>query len=105
MQDKAKTDRFSTSLPAPGGKPSSLNEQDILRAMRQISGYLDITPADFREVYALAYDLARQRILSAPARSIMTREGQSVAEDLPILVVALLVNNLPRHRYYPEFRL
>jgi CBS domain-containing protein len=59
--------------------------------MRQISGYLDITPADFREVYALAYDLARQRILSAPARSIMTREVQSVAEDLPIQNVAELM--------------
>jgi CBS domain-containing protein len=91
MQDSAKIDRVSADTTMPAGEPSNLNEQDILRAMRQISGYLDITPADFREVYALAYDLARQRILSAPARSIMTREVQSVAEDLPIQNVAELM--------------
>lgn len=39
-----------------------LSEEDIIDAMRALHGYVDITPGTFREVYALAYAAALNRI-------------------------------------------
>lgn len=41
-----------------------LTEEDVLSAMRSMQGYVDITPGTFREIYALAYDLALKRVRS-----------------------------------------
>lgn len=71
--------------------PGNLDDEDILRAMRQISGYLDITPGDFKEVYVVAYSHASKRLLSTPAREIMTREVHFVRDDQPVLDVADLM--------------
>ena len=40
-----------------------LDDEDVLDAMRQISGYLDISTEDFRALYRLAHAHARQRLL------------------------------------------
>ena len=50
-----------------------LTEEDVLDAMRSMQGYVDITPGMFREIYALAYDLALKRVRSlGKAKDIMT---------------------------------
>ena len=52
-------------LVAPSDVPLSdieLSDADILDAMREIPGYLDITTADFRSIYHLAYAHAVQRM-------------------------------------------
>lgn len=49
-------------------------EPDILAAMKDIQGYIDITPGDFKEVFQVAYRHAVQRIRdSLQAGDIMTR--------------------------------
>lgn len=50
-----------------------LTEGDVLDAMRSMQGYVDITPGTFREIYALAYDLAVRRVRAlGRAEDIMT---------------------------------
>lgn len=39
-----------------------LSDEDILEAMRQIPGYLDISPEDFRLIYHLAFRHALARL-------------------------------------------
>ncbi|MCF8085345.1 MAG: CBS domain-containing protein [Desulfohalobiaceae bacterium] len=74
-----------------GLDPRNLSDEDILQAMKQISGYLDITPGDFKEVYGVAYSHASKRLLSTPASEIMTREVHFVRQDQPVLDVADLM--------------
>lgn len=64
-----------------------LTEEDVLDAMRSMQGYVDITPGTFREIYALAYDLALKRVRSmGKAEDVMTapvhclRTGMSASE-------------------------
>ncbi len=64
-----------------------LTEDDVLEAMRAMQGYVDITPGAFREIYALAYDLAVKRVRSlGRAEDIMTtpvhclRQGMDAME-------------------------
>ncbi|MFZ5775973.1 MAG: CBS domain-containing protein [Thermodesulfobacteriota bacterium] len=50
-------------------------DEDIYAAMREIPGYLDISPADFKELYHHAYRHAKARLYSSlKAADIMTRE-------------------------------
>jgi CBS domain-containing protein len=42
-----------------------LSDEDIFDAMKQISGYLDITPGDFKEIYGLAFQHAINRFTRA----------------------------------------
>jgi CBS domain-containing membrane protein len=50
-----------------------ISDDDIYEAMKDISGYIDITPGDFKEVYRFAYKHALERYnLSIRARDIMT---------------------------------
>jgi CBS domain-containing protein len=52
---------------------TDLSDEDVLDAMRSMQGYVDITPGTFREIYALAYDLALKRIKSlGRAGDVMT---------------------------------
>lgn len=74
-----------------GGLPPDyeLSEQDILEAMKGLSGYLDITPGDFKEVFALAYQQALTRLgLSLQARDLMTTPVVSVAAGDSLAQVA-----------------
>jgi CBS-domain-containing membrane protein len=60
--------------------------------MKETSGYLDITPGDFKEVYQLAWRHARERLLrAATAREIMTRDVAWVRIDAPLDEVAALL--------------
>ena len=84
--DQQTADQLSLSL-----DPNDLTDADVLAAVKQISGYLDITPGDFKEVYALAYSQAHKRILSTPARKIMSSPVHFVLEDQPVLDVAKIL--------------
>lgn len=77
-----------TKQASSGPGPEPLTDEDVLEAMKELSGYLDITPGDFRELYALAYAHAHRRILSRPARDIMTSPVHFVLDDQPVLDVA-----------------
>lgn len=69
-----------------------ISESDIFAAMREISGYLDITPADFREVYRLAFRHAVERLThSVQARDVMTREVVTARADTTLVEVATLM--------------
>lgn len=53
--------------------PVEISDEDVLKAMRSIPGYLDITPEDFKEVYRVAYASAMARVLNdLKASDIMT---------------------------------
>lgn len=71
---------------------TDLTEEDVLDAMRSMQGYVDITPGTFREVYALAYDLALKRVRSlGKADDIMTapvhclQKGMSASEAAALM--------------------
>lgn len=69
-----------------------ISDDDIYEAMKDIRGYLDITPADLKEVYKLAYRHAMERITqSVRAHGIMTRRVFSVKKDAPLQEVAELM--------------
>jgi CBS domain-containing membrane protein len=66
-----------------------LKDEDILEAMREIPGYLDITPGDFKEVYHLAFRHALERLSrEVTAAEIMTRDVITVNPDTPLGDVA-----------------
>jgi CBS domain-containing protein len=57
--------------------------------MRELTGYVDITTGDFREIYRSAYMHAVDRLSrAAPARDLMTREVVSVHPDTRLSEVA-----------------
>jgi CBS domain-containing membrane protein len=66
-----------------------ISEQDILEAMKALSGYVDITPGDFREVFGLAYQQALKRLgLSLRAEDLMSAPVVSVGEEATLAEVA-----------------
>lgn len=72
--------------------PVDISDDDVLAAMKSMQGYIDITPADFREVYQVAYALARQRIFGARrAAEIMTSPVLTVPADADLLATATLL--------------
>ena len=74
-------------------KPMDISDDDISAAMREIPGYLDITPGDFKEVYLLALRHARERLSrSLRAQDVMTREVAFVRPDTPLAEVAELMS-------------
>lgn len=74
---------------------ADLTDEDILEAMKGISGYLDITPADFKEIYAGAYQQALERICrKVKALDIMTKEVVQVHPDTPLREVAELMSRM-----------
>ncbi len=78
-----------TLTPAGGAGPPELGDEDIYEAMKEIPGYLDITPGSFREVYRLAYRLARKRLFAEQtAARLMTREVIAVRPETPVEEVA-----------------
>jgi CBS domain-containing membrane protein len=84
----AKTGKQGNQVP-PG---LVLKDEDIYEAMKQIPGYLDITPGDFKEVYYLAYRQAVERLSrSLTAAQIMTREVAYVHPDTPLTEVAAIM--------------
>ena len=66
-----------------------IDDEDILEAMKQIPGYLDITPGDFKQVYLKAYEHALNRLTtSLKAADVMTTDVVWVKEDRPVVEVA-----------------
>ncbi|MDY6823648.1 MAG: CBS domain-containing protein [Thermodesulfobacteriota bacterium] len=72
-----------------GGSPLDLANEDIIAAMKEMRGYIDITPADFMEIYRFAFNHAVERIArSRRARDVMTRSVITVRSDTPLLETA-----------------
>lgn len=75
--------------------PLDISDNDILDAMKDIDGYLDITPGDFKEVYRLAYAHAIERLTQlAKAKDVMTQKVISVERDTPLIEVVHMLANL-----------
>jgi CBS-domain-containing membrane protein len=79
-------------------KPNQLSDEvnisdaDVMKAMAAIPGYIDITTRDFKAVYRIAHDLARERILrSVRAKDIMARPVHVVKADTPLVHTATLL--------------
>jgi CBS domain-containing membrane protein len=71
------------------GQGPLLQEEDILQAMGEVAGYLDITPRDFQVIYTLAYNHALARLRrELTARKIMTTRVEVVYPDTPVAQVA-----------------
>ena len=69
--------------------PLDLSDDDIYQAMRELSGYVDITMGDFREIYRSAYTHAVERLSRATrARDLMTRNVVTVHPDTRLREVA-----------------
>ena len=81
--------------------PIDISDDDILDAMKGISGYLDITPGDFKEVYRLAYLHAIDRLTHlTKAKDVMTEEVIFVERDTPLddvvnMMAALGISGVP----------
>ena len=53
-----------------------ISEDDIYAAMKELPGYIDITPGDFKELYVHAYQHALQKIAGTlTAEQLMNREA------------------------------
>ncbi len=73
----ASEDRFNN--------PIDLSETDIVAAMKDIQGYIDISPGDFREVFQVAYRHALERLVeSRKAVDIMTSPVHQVATGMDL---------------------
>lgn len=67
----------------------SLTNDDILHAMKEIPGYLDITPSDFMLVYRAAFEHAVNRLKTAiRAENVMTRKVVSVFKNAKLSEIA-----------------
>jgi CBS domain-containing membrane protein len=69
--------------------PFDISEDDIYEAMKEIDGYLDITPGDFKALYGVAHRHAIARLTeSVKAGDVMTRKVISVEKETPLTEVA-----------------
>ena len=69
--------------------PLELSDEDIFDAMKQISGYLDITPGDFKEIYGIAFQHALNRITRAvEAKDVMNPDVVDVTPGTHLKEVA-----------------
>jgi CBS domain-containing protein len=61
--------------------------------MKSMQGYIDITPADFREVYRIAYALAKDRLMHGlKAADIMITPAHVVHVDTDLIGTATLLS-------------
>ena len=69
-----------------------ISDHDIYEAMKEIPGYLDVTPGDLKEIYAHAYHHALARIsCSVKAVDLMTRTVHAVEKETPLEEVAKIM--------------
>ena len=72
--------------------PVEISDDDVFQAMREISGYLDITPSDFKELYLKAYQHALSRLTrTVKVGEIMTKMVVSARPDFDLEIVAKLM--------------
>lgn len=66
-----------------------LSEEDLYEALGDLSGYVDVTPGDLREIYRRAWKHAGERLTrSLRVRDVMTREVVTVARGASAAEVA-----------------
>ncbi len=66
-----------------------ISDQDVYEAMAEITGFLDITPDDFKTLYRHAYQHAVDRLACAvKVRAAMDPDALAVAVDTPLVAVA-----------------
>lgn len=70
-------------IPPVANRPlPPLSEEDILRGMEALHGFVDLTPQDFRALYANVHALAYERLLrERTAADIMTSPVATVGES------------------------
>lgn len=73
-------------------RPVDISDDDIYDAMKEIPGYLDITPGDFKEVYRSAFQYAIERLSSVKAADVMVTEVVSVTRKTPLDQVAQVMS-------------
>lgn len=79
-----------TRLPDKG--PIDINEKDIIEAMKDLEGYIDISPGDFREIFLLAYQHAVERLTQfRTAAEIMSRQVHCVDVSMDLRQTAMLL--------------
>jgi len=60
-----------------------VSDEDVIEAMKKKSGYIDITPQDFIELYQMAFQHAFERLKSAiKAEQIMETSVVTIDEDI-----------------------
>jgi CBS domain-containing membrane protein len=66
-----------------------ISELDVIAAMKEIQGYIDISPGDFKEVFRIAYAQAMRRVMeSSTAKDIMTRPVHCLQADMNLVQAA-----------------
>ena len=77
----------------PADRPCpEISDSDIFEAMKEIPGYLDITPSDLKEIYRHALRHALGRVTPPiKAAEVMTRAVHHVRVDTPLVDVAELM--------------
>lgn len=80
---------------------SFFSEEDIVAAMREIPGYIDVTPGDFKIIFTNAYTYARKKILhGTKAGAIMRSPAICISENSSVdelirLLAAHGISGLP----------
>ena len=75
MAEKENSSGMSENLAGENSSGMKLTDEDILDAMQHIPGYLDISTEDFRSIYHLAHQHARERLfLGVTAGRLMRGE-------------------------------
>lgn len=69
-----------------------ISDEDVVQAMRAMHGYIDITPADFKEIYRVAYTMARERVMSSvKAAHIMASPVHVIDLEMDLITAATLL--------------
>ncbi|WP_156781973.1 CBS domain-containing protein [Acidihalobacter aeolianus] len=79
-----------TTLTLSGSSTAfSLPDEDILAAMREMSGYFDITPDDFREIYQLAHAHVFDRLFAdLSVRALLKKDLSALRPELSLTAAA-----------------
>jgi CBS domain-containing protein len=86
---KDKEEPFNSGMQDAIPEKFRISDADILDAMKEIPGYLDITTSDFKELYAHSYRHALDRLInSVRAKDIMTGNVITVEPATPLQEVA-----------------
>ena len=69
--------------------PVDISDDDVMAAMKTMQGYIDITPADFREVYRVAYAMAQERMMTVfKAADIMSAPVHVIRRDTDLIATS-----------------